>query len=142
MNPFFKISLLIVFVLAQAGVLTGIYMYNRQHTDLQGSEPDFIVTAADLLKEFEGDESAANARYLNKVIEVSGTVGTVRTGDGNIPSITLETGNPMSSVICTFSPATKSTDFKQGKEITVRGECSGFLMDVLLNNCIVVRGHE
>jgi len=142
MNPFFKISLLIVFVLAQAGVLTGIYMYNRQHTDLQGSEPDFVVTAAELSKEFEGDENVANSRYLNKVIEVSGIVGTIKTVDENITRFTLETGNPMSAVICTFSPVTKHTDFEQGKEITVRGECSGFLMDVLLNNCIVVKGHE
>jgi hypothetical protein len=142
MNPFFKITFLIVFVLAQSGVLTGVYMYNRKNIDLQGSEPDFVVTAAELSKEFEGDENSASSRYLNKVIEVSGTVGVVRTGDGNVTSVTLETGNPMSAVICTFTPATQPADFEQGKEITIRGECSGFLMDVLLNNCIVVKGHE
>jgi hypothetical protein len=142
MNPTLKISLLIVFVLAQAGILTGVYMYNRQHTDLRGSHPDFVVTASELSKEFESDENAATSRYLNKVLEVSGTVGTIKTGDGNITSVTLETGNPMSAVICTFSPSNKPADFEQGKEITVRGECSGFLMDVLLNNCTIIQGRD
>ena len=44
----------------------------------------------------------------------------------------------MSSVICTFPKLTDPSKFKTGEEITLRGECSGFLMDVLLNNCSIV----
>ena len=31
------------------------------------------------------------------------------------------------------------SQLKAGNEITLRGECSGFLMDVLLNNCALIK---
>jgi hypothetical protein len=44
----------------------------------------------------------------------------------------------MSSVISTFGAITEPSKLKAGDKITLRGACSGFLMDVLLNNCAVI----
>jgi hypothetical protein len=44
----------------------------------------------------------------------------------------------MSSVICSFQNITDPSKYKTGEEITLRGECSGFLLDVLLKNCSIV----
>lgn len=119
--------------------MTGVYLFNETHADLSGMKADFTVTAAALQKEFETNEAAASAKYINKVIEVTGPVTSLAPGDNRNLSISLGTGNPLSAVICTLAKPEDPSKYRQGQEITVRGECSGFLMDVLLNNCAVIK---
>ena len=140
MKTSYKIALFVVFFMALAGILFGLYMFNLQDKDLQKVKPDFIISATDLQKAFEGNETTANSSYLNKVIEVTGIIGDIKTGEGGTVNVSLETGNPLSSVICTFQSMTDPSKFKTGDQITLRGQCSGFLMDILLNNCVVVQG--
>jgi hypothetical protein len=142
MKTSYKIALAALSVIAVAGVLFGLYMYNLKPKDLQKVKPDFVVTAPDLLKAFETDENAAAAKYVNNIVEVSGTIQSVKPGENNALTISLSSGNDISSVICTLQGNTGPTNFRTGEQITIRGKCSGFLMDVLLNNCAVVQGQE
>lgn len=137
LKPYIKIALFIVFFLALGGILAGLWMFNRQHKDLLNVRPDYKITATDLQKAFEDSEAAANEKYMNRVLEVSGVIESVKSGQDNILSVVLKTGSDLSSVICTFPSGTDHTLFITGNQITLRGECSGFLMDVLLNNCVM-----
>ena len=138
MKTSYKIVLGAILVIALAGVLFGLYMYNLKPKDLQKVKPDFVVTATDLLKAFESDENTATAKYVNKVVEVTGTIQTVKPGENNALTISLNTGSDISSVICTLQGNTDPASFRTGEQIAIRGKCSGFLMDVLLNNCVVI----
>jgi len=139
MKKSYKIGFVAAFILGLAGVLFGLYMYNLEPKDLQKVRPDYIITAADLLKAFESDENAASTTYIGKVVEVSGILQSVKSGENNNLSIALKTGSDLSSVICTLPGNPDPSAFSIGEQITVRGECSGFLMDVLLNNCSIVK---
>ena len=134
-----KIALFVVFFMALAGILFGLYMFNLKAKDLQKVKPDFVITAGELQKAFEANETTANTTYLDKVIEVSGTINDLKSGEGNTFNVSLKTESPMSSVICTFQSMTGLQNLKSGDQITIRGQCSGFLMDILLNNCVVVK---
>jgi len=138
MKKHIMIALFVVFFMALAGILAALYLFNLQHKDLLKVKPDFVFTATDLQKAFDEDEAAATAKFVNKIIEVTGIIESVKTGEGNILSVTLKTGSVFSSVICTFPPGTDSSVFVVGKQVVIRGECSGLLMDILLNNCVVV----
>jgi hypothetical protein len=138
MKLYIKITLGIVMFFAVAGILAALYMFNMKHTDMSKAKPDFVITATDLQKAFENDETAASKTYINKILEVTGKIASVKPADNNIVSITLTTGSDVSSVICTFSSIKNSEALSPGGEISLRGECSGFLMDVLLNNCAMV----
>lgn len=138
MKPLVKISLFVVFFLALAGILTALYLFNMQHKDLQKVKPDFVISAVDLQKAFEENENSAVSTYVTKVLEVEGTIESVKTGENNVLSIVLKTGSDFSTVICTFPAETDPVKFTPGNKIIVRGECSGFLMDVLLNNCVAL----
>jgi len=105
------------------------------------AKPDFIITASDLQKAFESDEKEASTMYINRILEVTGTIASVQTSGNNTITISLITESDFFSVLCTFPAITDTTKFTIGDEITLRGECSGFLMDVLLNNCAVVQKH-
>jgi hypothetical protein len=138
MKSYVKYSLFVVFFIALAGILAGLYYYNLQPGDLQKVKPDFVMTSAELLKAFEDNEAEANTRFVKKIIEVSGIIESVKTVENNALNISLKTESDLSSVICTLTPVTDTSEFIPGSWITLRGECSGFLMDVLLNNCTVI----
>lgn len=139
MKTYVKISLAVVSLLALAGILGALYMYNMKHTDMAKAKPDFVISASSLLKVFEENEADASVKYINKIIEVDGVIQSVKTSDNNIVNISLATESDFSSVIATFTSIGDYTQFKAGDKITLRGECSGFLMDVLLNNCAVIK---
>ena len=137
MKTYIKIALFVVFFLGLAGILGGLYMYNLKQKDMAKAKPDFAISATILQKEFEDDETRASAKFINKIVEVTGIIASVKPTENNGISVILETGSDFSSVICTFTVVKDAEMLKQGEEITIRGECSGFLMDVLLNNCVI-----
>ena len=132
-----KIALSLVLIIFIAGTSLAVYLFNKRHKDLEKTRPDFVLTATDLLKEFENDENKASAKYVNKVLEVSGIIESLNTGEDKTVSIVLKTESDLSTVICTFQQLIDPADYRQGEKITVKGECSGFLTDVLLNNCYI-----
>lgn len=138
MKLYVKIALFAVLFIAISGILVALILYNKKHPDTANAKPDFIITAPLLQKEFEDNEETASARYTNKILEVTGTIASIIRADSTHLNISLKTGSDMSSVICTFISVGDPSQFKPGDEITLRGECSGFLMDVLLNNCAMV----
>ncbi len=133
-----KIALFFVSFIAIAAILAALYMYNLKHTDMAKAKPDFVMTASVLQKAFEDGEITASKKYINKIIEVSGKIASIKPADNNIVSISLVTGSDLSSVICTFPAINDPSKLRIGDEITLRGECSGFLLDVLLNNCALI----
>jgi hypothetical protein len=138
MKTYIKILLGVVLLIALAGIGVSIHLFRMQHKDLGKAKPDFVITAVDLQKAFEDNEAAATAKYVKKIIEIEGEVESVKTGEANILNVTIKSGSDLSSVICTFVPATDPAKFSAGSRVTVRGECSGYLMDVLMNNCVLV----
>jgi hypothetical protein len=133
-----KIALAVVLLLALTTILVALVMYFQKHADLSKAKPDFVFTATALQKEFETDEKSASAKYTSKVLEVTGEIASISQSDSNNLNLSLKTGSDISSVICTFSHSKAPPHPGVGDEITIRGECSGFLMDVLLNNCAYV----
>jgi hypothetical protein len=140
-NKYVRIIILISAAFVVSGVLAGIYLYNKKHKDLTNIKADYVLQAHDLVAAFTSDENAASLKYINKIIEVSGLVTSAQFGSADSTlSLTLTGYGDNSGVICTFNGITNKSQvfYRDGENLTVRGECSGMLMDVLLNNCAVV----
>jgi len=142
MKTYVKIALGFVVFVALAGILAALYMFNLKHTDMAKARPDFKITSTILQKAFEDDETAASKFYINKILEVTGKIASVKPAENKFISICLVTGSDLSSVICTFPAISDPSTLSVGEEITLRGECSGFLMDVLLNNCAIIQNKK
>ncbi len=134
-----KTAMIAVIFLVLAGTGVGLYLYNKQDKNLQKEKPDFILTSIELQKAFEENEAASIEKYVNKIIDVTGTIESVTAVEGNITNVVLKTGSNLSSVICTLSSVSDPSVLVAGNEVTIRGECSGYLMDVLLNNCAILK---
>lgn len=125
------------------GIGFGIYMYNKPHKDIKKITADFKIEANQLLAEFEENESAANTKYLDKLIEVKGIVREVSSNDeGNI-SVILESENPLSGVICQLDNLAthENKSFEPGEKVAFKGLCTGMLMDVVLVRCVEVENN-
>ena len=75
-----KIAFGLILVLVAGGILAALYLYNMQDKDLQKVKPDFILSASELQGAFEADEAAASSNYINKIIEVSSEIESVKEG--------------------------------------------------------------
>ncbi len=137
-----KTVILILGIIFLAGLMAGsygLYMFFKTHDDLSGVKPDFELTAHSLLSDFETDEAAASVRYISKVLEVTGPVETIKTGSDSTITITLKDPGASAGVICSFQGRQmEDIKVKKGNIATIRGECSGILFDVLMNNCVLV----
>ena len=69
------ISILVLFL-----VLIGIYLYVNKHRNIASEEGSFTVSAKDIFLGIGTNESAANAKYLDKTIEVSGKISSIDFG--------------------------------------------------------------
>ncbi|MBA4322452.1 MAG: hypothetical protein C0408_06490 [Odoribacter sp.] len=132
-----KIALAVVLFIAAGGILAALYLYNLKPKDLRNVNPHFVIGSSDLQKEFEADEKGSSAKYIDKIIEVTGEIITITGGEKSSWNISLQTGSDFSKVTCTFQNIKDPGVFAPGKQITIRGVCSGVLSDVLLNNCAV-----
>lgn len=134
-----RIILIVIAVAAVVGVSIGVYLWNKPHKNMEQAQVDMAISAIELMADFNEDEEAANAKYLDKVIAVKGTVMSVNESNGAI-TVSLETNDDLGAVACELDNLTAQarTSFEPGEEVTFKGVCTGKLIDVVLVRCVPV----
>ena len=133
---------IIYFLLALAcfGGAVGYYLWNKPHENMQAAKADMAMDAAALFNEYNADEAAANAKYLDKTIAVSGKVKEATKADDGTVKVNLDTGSDF-GVLCELDPLSQHprTDFTVGETVTFKGNCTGLNFDVQLTRCVEVK---
>lgn len=135
-----KIIFSIIGIVAIGGLATGIYLWNKPHKNMQRAAADLTVAATDLMAAFKNDENAANAKYLDKVVAVSGKVRETTT-NGGVTVISLDAADDFGSITCELDQRSEQsrTTFSPGESITLKGMCAGNNgIDVVLVRCVLV----
>lgn len=131
------IILLITIAVIVVGLVGFKYIFRPTNSSVEGSKTDIKINASDLLLAFENDEQEANTLYLDKIVEVSGRIDSVE--DDSFISVTIKNSDDISGIICSFDKNTISSQaFTIGDHIQVKGNCTGYLMDVILVKCVIV----
>jgi len=128
-----KIAAAIVILLLIAGGI-GYYIWNKPPEKVENRK-SVPVLATELVGAFTTDEAAANRKYLNQVLEVSGTVAETSKNQDGKTVILLESGDPLSGVQCTMRD--DGITINNGAAVKVTGFCNGYTMVVLLSDCII-----
>ena len=132
------ISASIIVLVAASLLLAWHYIFRPASASVEGEKTDISLEAKDLLSAFEEDEARANAVYLDKVIAVTGPIGEIYQ-DEQYTTLTLKEAGDISGISCTFENSSLGdTGFSTGEEVSVRGLCTGYLMDVVLIKCVLV----
>jgi len=108
-------------------VLAYNYVYHK-HRDIASERAEFVVTSRDIANEFAVDPSVSEQKYLNKTVEVHGTITELNDYD-----LTLD-----DKVFCQFS--SKIGKIKS-KDIKVKGRFIGYddlLEQVKLDQCSIL----
>lgn len=125
-------------LIALVGLAIGLYLFFKAPPDVRTQAPDFRMTTNELVQAFSNEE-VANLQFTGKVIEVTGTVSSVEASATNV-TVYLETNDPLSGITCNFyqEEEKRVATIVAGEVVTVKGLCTGKLMDVVLTNSSIV----
>jgi hypothetical protein len=116
-----------------AGAVIAYRMYHQPARSV-ADEMALALNAKELAEEYERDEAGANKKYLGNALQVSGTVSEVSVNQQNKPVIVLS-GTEMSGIQCSLLK--EAAGIKKGDAVTIKGFCSGYLTDVVIDRCII-----
>lgn len=135
-----KKIIIAILVFVVVGVFVGYKMYNKPHINVADEQADVMLTANKIIADFSSDETTANKNYLEKIIAVTGTVSNIKV-EKSKGIITLKTNDDFGSIIChlTADETKKINTIKAGQKITIKGICTGFLMDVILIKSVIIK---
>jgi hypothetical protein len=139
MKRFWKILGIIALVIFISGVIVAVTMYNKPHRNIQKSRTDYTINASDLLKAFETNNAGAQSTYFSKIVMVTGEIKTITRTETNI-SVIIAGESDFFGVNCSFNPAEnqKIDKLKEGQKIQVKGECKGYIDDVIMVDCYLI----
>lgn len=127
-------GLIVVFSVLLMGSVVFLMIINKPHRKAE-DEKGIAVNAAALVQAYQQNEATANTTYLNKTLVVKGMLKEMGKNQEGQPTALFESSDPMSSVFCTMRD--KDVSLTPGKEVTIKGFCSGYTSDVLLTDCIL-----
>ena len=113
--------------------------YNRKPADLSKTKPAFSIAAKDIANEFETDETAATKKYAGKIIEVTGVIASAVYQQDTLINLIL--GEGLHKVGCQLDENHTAgiQHYQETNTIIVKGVCTGYLMNVELNRCVIVK---
>lgn len=126
---------LIIGIVAAVGA--GVFLYQQPSETVVNGRAAFVVDASQIFNEYNDDESVANQKYLNQVISVRGRVSDVSAMDSLGVNVVLATSNPLFGVSCQIPQPDETSSVKVGDQVTIKGLCTGKLMDVVLTRCLI-----
>ena len=106
------------------------YVY-QDHRDIAKEEAEFVLNSKEIKNEFVSNVFTAEEKYLNRTIEVSGTIS-----ETNIVDITID-----NNVFCQFSNNINSS-INLNSIVTIKGRVIGYddlLEQVKLDQCILIK---
>jgi hypothetical protein len=114
-----------------------VYEYKKPHTGAGNKTTDVQIDAVALYNDFAKNEASANTKYLDKIIEVTGTVDDIQNSNGALV-VMLNANQMVGEISCKMFNSADSS-FKNGEKIIVKGKCAGFLSDVNLVDCVLIK---
>jgi hypothetical protein len=135
---FKKISIAIL-ILGSIAAIVAYNIYNKPHVNVSEVSVDIAITAVKIFNDFTADENAANHTYLEKITEVTGVISNIKI-EKEKGIVALQTNDDFGNVLAHLSvDATKEISaLKEGQTITLKGICTGYLMDVILVKCEII----
>lgn len=118
------IVLLLILLVIIAGGFYGYQLYQKKTPDIVNKTPDVVISATELLNAFNKDTAAARKQFVDRIIEVTGTVKRIDTAGAVV------LGDPQSASEITVGFDRRHMkdyeNLKLGTVAVVQGVCSGY----------------
>lgn len=119
-------------------VIAYFIVMNLPKANIKNKDAFKSITASALYQEFQNNEKLASSNYIGKVIMVSGILQKKTLDNQEAPVVFLGQNN-QDQVLVTLdiNQSQKLEKFKIGDEINIKAQCSGLLMEVIMNKGII-----
>ena len=103
----------------------------------QSQSPSYTLSADQLYRDYSANEVAADSKYKGRVVVVSGTVQSIGKDITDEAYIVVGGGGFLDGVQCMFTKGEQGAvaRLSKGQRVTVKGEVSGKMGNVLLRRC-------
>ncbi len=128
-----------------AGALTifiilggGSYDTDGGAEKIAAATPDFVLSANTLYKEYERNSVAADAKYEDKIVKVSGIVQSIGKDITDTAYLVIGGTGFLDGVQCMLPGGQESAvaNVREGQFVTLKGKVSGEMMGtVIVRNC-------
>jgi len=113
-----------------------VFVYSKTHHRNVQSEKGIVIQADSLSAAYQANEKNANALYLNKAVEISGTIVSIDKNQEGKITLIIGRSDSFSNVSVTLISTTPISQ-KIGETITIKGVCTGALSDVIVTEGVV-----
>jgi RecG-like helicase len=124
-------SLVVVF----AAAITYWYVATEKFSDTSDKKATYTVNAIDFIREFQENDSLANAKYTDKIVTVNGTVSELEeTPDKSTVNVKIIDTTTNNLIIFAFQEQhlTEGKSLKVGDAVSIKGSCSGGHLNSIL----------
>lgn len=129
---------IILLVIVAVAIAAFLFLWNKPHEKVEDKESSEI-SAVELYSAFKQDEAAANKKYLNQVLDVTGKlIEQEKNQDGQTVAILQgDTSDDLlaGAVMCTFRE--KNVTIPESGTLRIKGFCNGIANDVHLSDCVL-----
>jgi len=141
---FWVLAVIVIFIIIGSSGSKNTTSNNSTQSAQNGAQqqaPTIQVTAAELSADYKANQVAADTKYKGKIIQVTGTISNIGKDILDTPYVSLNTGDIITGVQCMFDKSDQSQLATLAKDtrITLQGKVKGELMNVLLDNCSIVK---
>ena len=130
-------SLLFILLIGAGLVYYYVFVYAKTHHRNVQDETSIVINANALVAEYEASDSIANAKYLNKALEIKGPIASKDTN--TIGQITFMIGDadPFKKRVSVTLNTKQPIAQKIGDTVIVKGKCTGNLSDVVITEAVI-----
>ena len=128
-----------------AGLLSIFIILGGGSMDTDGGDekislatPDYVLSANKLFKEYDKNSVAADAKYEDKIVVVSGTIQSIGKDIMDTAYLVIGGSGFLDGVQCTLPRGQEGlvARVSKGQYVTLKGKVSGQIMgNVIVNNC-------
>ena len=102
-------------------------------------DAELKVSAAEIVNEYETNEVAAQQKYGDKIVEITGIVDDIGLDIMKDPYVTIGSGGEFEAVQvqAMLAEGVDAASIQPGSEITIKGKVSSKLINILVRGCII-----
>ena len=109
-------------LLILVGIAAAFYLWNKPHQDVANATA-LKTVAVSLYKIFSTDSIAANKKFTQQVIKVSGTINRILKNQQNQTVVLIKTNTDGAYINCTIEQ--DSNNLQAGQNVNIKGICNG-----------------
>jgi len=127
-------------LLTLIGLTTAVFFYNKPFQNIGKAKAAYVLSSSELFSQFEKNTSESLKKYQGKVLEISGSVQTVEIQE-KYATVILANEGDFYGINCSFNAKHLEglNSLVIGQLATIKGECKGYIDDVIINNCVLVK---